>query len=101
MERVVDGYVAEVGTKPKSLDELKAKGLLVYRVWYERNLRGFNEIGNIICKRFKFKEEEVKAILKQEKRKYYKRNYRKELKNKKEALQSPIILNDVSGKVKK
>ena len=73
MERTVDGYVVEVGTKPTSLAELKAKGLLVYRVWYEKNLRGFDEIGKIICKRFKLKEEEVKKLLKQEKRKYYKR----------------------------
>lgn len=85
-KRYVEELSERVGTKPKNLIELQAKGLLVYRIWYEDNLRGYEEIGKMICKKFKLNREEVKEILKKEKRKYYKRNYRKNLKEKEEGV---------------
>lgn len=89
-EIYVDELSKRVGIKAKSLDELKVKGLLVYRTWTQENLRGFCRgnlsIGKIICKRFKLQEEQVKEILKKEKKKdymkYYMRDYRKKLKKK-------------------
>ena len=82
MEKYVDELSKRIGIKAENLDELKVKGLLVYRLWRQENLRGFSPIGKIICKRFKLIEKEVKWILEKEKRKYYKRNYRKKLKEK-------------------
>ena len=79
-KRYVNELSKKIKHKTNSLDELKMKGLLVYRIWYSENLRGFPQIGKIICKRFKLNHEEVKDTLKKEKRKYHKRNYRKKLK---------------------
>ncbi len=81
-KRYIDELSKRVGGNPKTIDELKTKGLLVYREWYGGNLRGYKVIGKMICKKFKLNREEVKKILEQEKRKYHKRNYRKKLKDK-------------------
>lgn len=82
----MEGYVNElskrIGIKSTSLVELQTKGLLVYRIWRQENLRGFLPIGKIIFKRFKLTEKEVKDILKKEKQKYYKKTYRKKIKEK-------------------
>ncbi len=81
-KRYVDELSQKTKMKVNSLAELKIKGLLVYREWYQGNLRGYDVIGRMICRRFKMDGKEVKGILAQEKRKYHKRNYRKKLKDK-------------------
>ena len=81
-KRYIDELSKRVGGNPKTIDELKIKGLLIYRMWYKENLRGYDEIGRMICRRFKMDEKEVKDILAQEKKKYHQRNWRKKLKEK-------------------
>ena len=70
MKKYIATLSRRVGTKPKTLDELKAKGLLVYRICRFDNLHGHKLIGKIIMKKYKITDKDIDNLKKIRRNRY-------------------------------
>lgn len=70
MKKYISELNHQLGGKPKTISELKAKGLLVYKIWRQENLHGHLEIGKLIIIRYKLTDEDMVKMKRERWNKY-------------------------------